>query len=304
MKKIIRIIGALLVGFLIWYLVIKPYDYLVTFKIKANTGTINQSLKLWNSSLENSTSLQQENLNSLLQQVKTNDSTYTYNWAIHSLNDSMSQVKVYVKDINNSFQNKISTPFSTTDFEKTTKNTITDFIQKLKEHLKRIKVTVKGESKTQSTYCAYVSFKGKQIEKAKGMMKNYSFLNSVLFGNSSKVKANGTPFVEITKWNIEKDSIEYNFCFPIIKSNSLPKHELLKYKEYKGVKAIKAVYNGNYITSDRAWYALLEYAKKENIAVQETPVEVFYNNPNYGGSELRWKAEIFMPIKGNEHSKK
>ena len=72
---------------------------------------------------------------------------------------------------------------------------------------------------------------------------------------------------------------------------------MIQYKQYNQVTALKAVYNGNYITSDRAWYALLDYAKQNNIAVNNNPVEVFYNNPNYGGDEMRWKAEIYMPIK-------
>ena len=54
MKKISTIIGFFLAGFLLWYLIIKPYDYLVTFKVKTTVGTINQSIKLWNTSLENS----------------------------------------------------------------------------------------------------------------------------------------------------------------------------------------------------------------------------------------------------------
>ena len=61
MKKISAIIGFLLAGFLLWYLIIKPYDYLVTFKVKTSAGTINQTIKLWNTSLENSSTIQQDN---------------------------------------------------------------------------------------------------------------------------------------------------------------------------------------------------------------------------------------------------
>ena len=67
-------------------------------------------------------------------------------------------------------------------------------------------------------------------------------------------------------------------------------------KQQESVKALKATYNGNYITSDRAWYALLEHAERNAIKVSETPIEVFYNNPNFGGDELQWNAEIFMPL--------
>ena len=96
---------------------------------------------------------------------------------------------------------------------------------------------------------------------------------------------------------IKNDSIQYNFCFPIKQSDSLPKHPEIKYKRYYEKDAIKATYNGNYITSDRAWYALKEYADRNNIEIDLTPIEIFYNNPNMGGDELQWKAEIFMPIK-------
>jgi effector-binding domain-containing protein len=295
MKKISAIVGFLSVGFLLWYLIIKPYDYLVTFKIKTTAGTINQSIKLWNTSIENSRPIQQENLKNLTQQIIIKDSTYNYEWSISSLNDSISKVSVYVTDIDHSFANKISIPFGTTDFEKRTQNTITDFIEKLKEHLSKTRVSQVVVDSTRSTYCAFIPMKGLQIEKASGMMQNYSILTSVL--SAENIEMNGTPFVEITNWNTQNDSITYNFCFPVIKSDSLPKDPRIEYKQYNGEKALKAIYNGNYITSDRAWYALLDYAENHDIVVAKKPLEVFYSNPNFGGDELQWKAEIFIPIK-------
>jgi effector-binding domain-containing protein len=295
MKKISAIIGFLTIGFLLWYFIIKPYDYLVTFKVKTTAGTINQSLKLWNTSLENSSPIQQENLKNLTQQIKIKDSTFNYDWSISSVNDSISKVNVYVTDMDHSFANKISIPLGTTDFEKRTQNTITDFIGKLKEHLNKIRVRVIGIDSTRTTYCAYIPMKGLQIEKARGMMQNYSLLTSVL--SAENIEMNGTPFVEITNWNTQNDSIAYNFCFPVIKSDSLPIDPLIKYKQYNGVKALKASYNGNYITSDRAWYALLEYAENNGIEIANKPLEVFYSNPNFGGDELQWEAQIYLPIK-------
>ena len=295
MKKFSAIIGFLTIGFLLWYLIIKPYDYLVTFKVKTSAGTINQSIKLWNTSLENSSPIQQENLKNLTQQIIVKDSTFNYDWSISSVNDSISKVNVYVTDIDHSFANKISIPFGTTDFEKRTQNIITNFIDKLKEHLNKIRVRVVGIDSTRTTYCAYIPMKGLQIEKARGMMQNYSLLTSVL--SAENIEMNGTPFVEITNWNTQNDSIAYNFCFPVIKSDSLPIDSRIQYKQYSGVKALKASYNGNYITSDRAWYALLDYAGNNDIEIVKKPLEVFYSNPNFGGDELKWEAQIYLPIK-------
>jgi len=294
MKKFSAIIGFLTIGFLLWYLIIKPYDYLVTFKVKTSAGTINQTIKLWNTSIANLNPVKQENIANLSQQIEVKDSIHNYKWSISSLNDSISKVNVYVTDEEHSFANRISIPFGTTDFEKRIEYTVTDFIAKLKEHLKKIKVTVVGKDTTRSTYAAYISVKGLQIEKARGMMQNYSLLTSVL--SAENIEMNGTPFVEITNWNTQNDSIAYNFCFPVIKSDSLPIDPRIQYKQYNGVKALKATYNGNYITSDRAWYALLDYADNHDIVVDKKPLEVFYSNPNFGGDELQWEAEIFMPV--------
>lgn len=295
MKKIKYIIGLVLLGMLVWYLFIKPFDYIVSFKAKTFPGAINQSIKIWSISLKNSTIIEQNDINNLTQKITFNDSIFIYNWKITAVNDTTSNVKVYIKDVNHSLMNKISLPFSNTDFEKRTKKTILDFHKKLNEHIKKFKITIKGERKFKSTYCAFVPIKGSQISKASGMMQNYSLLSTILVENN--VVLNGNPFVEITYWDMVKDSIHYNFCFPIKKSDSLPKHKLIKYKQIEGKNALKAIYNGNYITSDRAWYALINYAKKNNIEIEKKPIEIFYNNPNVGSDELSWKAEVYLPIK-------
>ena len=126
-------------------------------------------------------------------------------------------------------------------------------------------------------------------------MRNNSYLSGELIGE--KVQLDGPPMIEVTRWDRENDSLHYNLAQPIIKSNQLPIHDEIKYKRLFAKRAIMAEYYGNYITSDRAWYAILDYAKKNGIEVEEKPIEVFYNNPNMGGNELSWKAEIYMPIK-------
>ena len=100
--------------------------------------------------------------------------------------------------------------------------------------------------------------------------------------------------------NISTDRIKYNFCYPILKPDSLPQDGLVFFKEFQGGAAVKATYNGNYISSDRAWYALLEYAEKKGLKVKETPVEIFFNNPNMGGDALKWRADIYLPLESSE----
>lgn len=294
-RKISLVIVSILIAFLGWYLFVKPNDYLITFKANTFPGAINQTIKSWDKRMQSNVPLEQDGLLNIKQQLKFGDSIVQYDWEIIPITDSTSKIKVSIKDLNNSFMNKLMIPFTSTVIEKRSKKNLVNFNQYLNNHIKNFKVSIIGEDEIKPTFCAYLTVRGLQAQKAFEMMRDHPFLSG--FVKQNNLDLNGSPFVEITKWNIETDSVEYNFCYPIRKSDSLPKNDEIRYKDFKGVKAIKAIYNGNYITSDRAWYKLLDYAQKNNIEVVKTPVEIFYDNPNTAGNELDWKAEIFMPIK-------
>ncbi|MBX2827065.1 MAG: AraC family transcriptional regulator [Flavobacteriaceae bacterium] len=294
-KKILLALLSTAVLVVGWYLFVRTYDYQVNFTAETSVGTVNQSIKSWNSSFDDPQPIVQNRLGELIQTIKNGDTVRTYVWNVENVGDSQVKVSAGIIDEENSLKHRLAIPFSDTAFEQESKAKVQEFFQLLNNHLKKIKVTVEGESETQASFCAYIPMKGLQIEKAMGMMNTYNVLtNFMITGN---IEPRGTPFVEVTHWNQENDSISYNFCFPIFKNEQLPNHPEIKYKKFFPKKALKAVYNGNYITSDRAWYALQEYANANNIEVELTPLEIFYNNPNMGGDELNWKAEIFMPIK-------
>lgn len=296
MKKLIFGTGFLLAGALCWYLLLKPYDYVVRFTARAIPGTLNQSVKSWGAGLDSAEVVSQDGLQHLTQEFHFNDSLHRYQWEFNALSDSTSQIKVFATDVNHSFKNKILIPFYDTDFEKRTRKTLLNFNEILQEHLNSFKVTIEGEQLLKQSFCACVNVKGGQFDKARGMMKNYPFLGSYLVENN--IPLNGPPFLEVTYWNMDTDRLEYDFCYPILKIDSLPQHPELTYRSFGPIKALKAIYNGNYITSDRAWYALLQYAEKEGLSVSGLPVEIFHSNPNMGGDAMRWKAEVFMPLTG------
>lgn len=279
-----------------WYLFLRPYDYSATIISRTFPGAINQTLKLWIKANKNTIWSQNKDLLHISNRLQFNDSIHEYQWEIIPLNDSTSKINVRISEKEHSLMNRLGIPFSDTNFEKRNKKNILDFNNILTEHINNFKVTVVGNPQTlPDTYCAYVPISTSQLEKTKGMMQYYSLLSSVLIDN--KVELKGNPFLEITDWDQDTDRISYNFCFPIIKTDSLPQNEFIKYKKFKGIRALKAVYNGNYSTSDRAWYVLLDHAKKNKLQVYERPVEVFLSNPNFGGNELNWTAHIYMPLK-------
>lgn len=296
MKKLYLVAGAgILTALLAWYLFIKSHDYRVSFVVNTFPGTVNQTIKSWNATLGNARILSQESLLELTQELIIKDSVHQYLWEITPLTDSTSQVRVYASDRKHSLKNRLLIPFCDTDFEKRTRKTLLDFNKMLQQHLAEFEVKITGYTEIRGTYCACTTVVGNQFDKARGMMYNTPLLASVLMDNN--IPLNGPPFLEITSWNMDTDSISYDFCYPIIRTDSLPVSKDLHYREFYPRRALKAIYHGNYITSDRAWYALLNYARANNTAVTGLPVEVFVSNPNMGGNELNWTAEIYLPLK-------
>ncbi len=285
-----------LLGFLIWLLLVKPTDFVAVLEAKSVPGTINHTLKTWSRSIENSDIRQDVTSNHLRQELRFHDSLFVFDWKLTRENDSLTRIKVGVSLESGNPLMRITNLFSESDFKRRSRNTILDFHDKLKEHLASFRVKIDGEASLEPTFCAYVTIENGQLEKALGMMQNYSLLSDVLLEN--KIELNGMPFVEVTHWDREKEQLKYNFCYPIVKPDSLPSNDLVSFKQFEGGQYLKATYNGNYISSDRAWYALLDYAEQRGIQIEEKPVEIFFNNPNMGGDELKWRADIYMPLPG------
>ena len=300
-KRILSILFFLVVATILWYLFLKPSDYIIRFETDTFPGAINQTIKLWDQTLDTVQKVEQEgDIYHLTQKVKFNDSIHSYFWDIEPINDSKSKVIVGIKDnsLMNSIKNRLQVPFSKTDFTKRSEQTVLDLMENLKDHISKFKVEIVGEAESPSKYLAFVPLHVTQFQKAGGMMKNFNYLTGELFERG--VQFDGPPMVIVNNWDRENDSIHYDFAQPIIRSDKLPIGTDIEYRRIFPKRALKAIYNGNYITSDRAWYALLDYAAKNNIEVEPKPIEVFFNNPNTGGDEISWKAEIYLPLKSDE----
>lgn len=294
MKKVIILVAILLVGLCAWFLFIKPGDFTAKFKAKTTLGTIEQSIKNWKEGAITTDVQLGDEHTQLTQEFNVQDSTHIYKWHIKKINDSLSQVTVHVTDPEHSLNNRLQGLFKDTNFKKSATATVLQFNELLQDHLDRITVRVIGEEELPAKFYAYTELEELQILKAGGMMRDISHLQNTMARYD--VTLDGRPFVEVTDWNRKTDSIKYRFAFPLIKSDSLPQVKDIKYGARRAKKALKAIYNGNYITSDRAWYALLNYAKSNNIKVDPKPTEVFHNNPNMAGNESSWKTEVYMPI--------
>jgi effector-binding domain-containing protein len=302
LKKTKYAIALVLLGSLIWYLLIKQHDYIVTFKADTSPGTLFKGLEEWNEISQNTDSFNyvlnnKKPFESFDETVEANNLTLQLDWDIEAINDTISEVKVGFTEKGHSIYNRLTAPFMKTPFKEKSINLIRDYKKGIDYQLKeKFKVKISGIDTIPKLSYAYIDLKHIKMEdKAKEMMKNNSFL--VEFLNKHNLKKGEFPFVIVDNWDLNNDQIDFRYCFPIVDKDPLPFNEEIKYdKIKKSGHALKAIYNGNYKTSDRAWFGLYEYAKRHDININNQPVEFFQSNPFYGGDELKWVTEIYMPL--------
>ena len=297
-KSTLAILSILLVG-LGWYLFIKKYDYVVTFKEKTSPGTLFQGTLDWAENLKRIDSVDskitfKQSFSSIIQELKTKDSTITFHWSYAGINDSITKVKVGIIDTENSLLNRLLLPFTANGIKQFSVSKLWHFKNSLDKHLKKHKVKIDGDAIMPEQFYAYISIESTLQQKAQNMIANNSYI--MVFLKENNIQIIGKPIVEVVSWNIPEQKISYNYGFSIKEADSLPFHKDIKYKRILSKKAIKATYYGNYRTSDRAWFALYDYAKRNNLKIEEKPIEIFYDNPFSGGNELEWRAEVFMPL--------
>ncbi|WP_395077037.1 hypothetical protein [Flavobacterium sp.] len=296
-KKSYFIIIFLILSILFcWYIFIKENDYTITFKAKTATGTVFQGIEEWTKMRKNNNEEDYKIIKKKKYEfIKLSLANIIYNWEFSSLNDSITNVKVGITDLNHSFYNRISIPFFDTKFKEEQLKKIVAFKTGLQEHLKNLKVGKVQEGKTEEIFVAYIKLKSVMQEKAQTMIMDDSKITGFLYNKNIKII--GKPYLEVTHWNLETEQLEFNYCFPINKTENLIDTEFVKFKTIPSKKGLIVSYFGNYRTSDRGWFAILDYAKNHNIEIDYKPLEHFMANPFNGGEELSWEAKICIPFK-------
>jgi len=300
-KFLFYVVSILVLIFITWYFMVKKYDYQIYFTAKTSPGIVYnniRAIKKWDSSnkFNDFIILNKKPFSDIQQLINLKDSTFIFEWRILAINDSISKIKVGIKDVNNSIKTRLLLLFHKPRFIIQSIEKIEGFRKELYNKSQSFKVSIKGlDTLPGYSNAIYIPLKSKMRDKASEMFKKIIFLT--MYMKEHQIKRIGDPFIEVTKWDIKNDSIYFNFGFPVEHRDVYPADSIIKIKSIKSKKALKAVFNGNYRISDRAWFVLYNYAKRHHIQTENEPFEIFLNDPHNGGSELDWKAAVYLPIK-------
>lgn len=297
-KKIFIALTILFLLFFVWYFTIKENDFSISFRIKASKGVVFRSIQDWfksNDSIFKKKIIYYKEFENIKIESSNPSNKISYNWHLIYINDSITKVNVGIKDAQNSFFNRLIIPFHNTNSKNNQTLIIKNFKEELEGFITKFKIRFEGIGTSESVYVAYINLNSKMENKASNMIKNNETL--VLYLKKNGIKMQGLPYLEVLKCNFEKQIINYNFCFPIYNNTKYIEDKIVKFKLIPSTKGLKATYFGNYETSDRAWYYLNDYAKKNNLKINCNFLENFKNNPFNGGNDLEWETQIIIPTK-------
>lgn len=305
MKKILLIFLALLLSGSVWYLFIKKYDYQFTMEAKYGPGSVYNEISEWKRlnpdiSKDNIAVSQGEPFKNLTQKVYSfDDEAVEFYWEFEKRNDSLTDVVLNVRSENNSLGNRldIMNPFVESNYIDSLKQHLLAYRLRLQNYQTAYRIQITDSivnSPALDCIChtsKNIPVKGKAVE----MVKTIDILEDYLLNRD--LKLTGSPFVQVIKWNRDENIIDFDFCFPVnLPRDSRPNGEV-KFREIPSSKSLKAVFNGNYRLSHKAWFDLLYTAEEMELKTDGLPLEVFFNNPNVEStSSTTWKAEIYLPI--------
>lgn len=297
-KMFLGILLLLLLAAVGYFFIWKP-NYQVSFVTKHPQGLVFKHLQDWPIYGKQDSLIitykNGERYHRLSQEVKVNDSIFQYDWEIQAVQDSLTKVTAKIIDKNQYYKQKLAVLFGTSDFKKRSLRNVKNVGDQLVSKSENFIINPISDTLLPSTFCAFVPVKSTTKNKALDMLKEINLVMGYIKGNDMDLK--GDPFLEVTSWNQENDSIQFDFCFPIAKTDSLPPSSQVQFKTTEPRKMLKTLFNGNYRISDNAWYALLDYAERNQIEIESLPTEIFLNDPHEGGNSLEWEAQILVPLK-------
>ena len=301
-KRIVYTFLLLLIATGIWYLFIKEYDYQVSFEAKHAPGIVYQKLLNWNQgrAVDNDFKILKKVPFSEVQLTLDQDSIKSFmKWEFYSISDSVTKVKIHFKDQENSLSERLKFLIGQSGFVKNSIKTAKKVRTELIAHNTRYKVNIPEMSVMPERHCACTKTDSiKMLMKANNMMRENEKLAYFIVQNGLSIE--DFPLLQVTRWNQDTEQIDFEFCFPVPKDKEdYVFVEGVYLKSFPERTALKTIFNGNYLISDRAWYRAVDYAERNQIDIEPYPIEFYYNDPHNGTNELSWKAEIFFPIKDN-----
>lgn len=298
MKRLLRLLFALILIAGCWYFLIKDHQQTVNFNSGFPSGVLYDHLTQWANVLpdgiDSVRTTKRNPYTDIDQLIYIQEEQIEVKWEIESTTDSTSRLHAHFDKTQNDFSERIAILLGQSDLPaqglsitKHVRNTLT-------AKAKGFRVGQIADTLVPQKYVAYISVESTVRTKARDMI--YRITDIMGYIKQNGIELDGDPFLQLTSWDRSTDRISFDFNFPIVRTDSLPPSPIVKFKQVPQLEALHVPFYGNYRISDIGWYQLLAHAQNKGIETQGLPVEIFRNDPHLGGNELEWRADILLPL--------
>ena len=226
MKRFLKILFPILILVVCWYFVAKEEDYQVSFTSEQSKSLIFQQILDWENYSGETESVivtnDRQPYSEISQSFKIGDSSFLYQWELNSEKNNSTKVTAHITDLNHSFKQRLQVPFFKNDFVKRSVKNVEEVGKAIAIKGKQFKLGTIERTDYGGSYCAYLPVTSSTKQKASNMLATIAIIMEYLKGND--IELQGDPFLEVTSWDEGNDMIQFNFCFPISKGDSLPLH--------------------------------------------------------------------------------
>ena len=301
MKNILKVILIILIGGLVWFLFIKEYDYQFQFTASYGKGSVFREIYTWDAlnfgDNPNVKLKEAKPFTSITQEVNpVNYNDIVLHWELENKNDSTVNIKVSSKITENRLAERIAilNPWSSESYIDKLKPSLLVFKKELEGKQSSYRISHQPETVSPELECICTNSKVAIDKKANAMIGTMGKLEEYFKANNLKMQ--GHPVLKVNSWDPEQEIIDFDFCYPVKDLEGLIATATIELKRFKPQQSLLAIYNGNYKSSQLAWFELNDLAESKDLQSSNKPLEVFYNNPMNGGEAEQWKTEVFMPV--------
>jgi len=280
----------------IWYFVFRAHDYVISVEVPTYPSSLYYKI-LESEQLcfdcKNTTQLSATiPFRKIIHQIEIDNLPYRLEWTLAGENKK-TKLSIGVIGLKNSLSNRWKVLIRDTSFEEKFVKKITSFLEDLKNYQNTFRIASDQKNANFPVTHFISDNMSCAVPKKAGLMMK-SVLDVTKFLNEKNIILQGNPFSIIDDFDIEKNQINFRFCFPVPKDTKLPFGEKFSKDSLQITQSFDAQYFGNYATSNEAWLALIEEHTTPAKVDQYQFVESYLNNPHEGGDDTKWKALVYM----------
>lgn len=277
---------------LIFYFYILPFDYKVSFKTQHSPwGTYHF--------MENNFDIEElliSNDNHFEFKIKLTEEEskqYDLEWEAKALNSEITQLTIYAKFKKDRFEEKIKLILKKSPYVNRILGNITNLRSKLQNEINNYSYGSIQKDTLNEILCLCTKIDSKIKNKANEMNRSIDYLASYLPPGRKEY-----PLLYINALNFKKQTISFDFCFPILEEKPvvIDNSDVFIAKK-PSILGFSQTFYGNYSRTHQGWFKAIQRLGFLNEKIEFPILEIFYDSPFSGADDTKWKSNLYFLTK-------